>query len=307
MDYIVLDIEFNGRKFASELPMEVIEIGAVRLDSSLQPIDEFSALIKPVYFAKLNSFIQKKTGIPQEDIDIAKRFPSVIANFLSWLGKSDSCIFITWGGEDMKRIVLDTRMHKLDDAYWLAADYFDLLKGFTRHKGLTNDISVEGALAELAIEAEGSAHRALDDARMTSHIFRAIFEHLDFDYKQKYVDTFTNAKERRLVKNAVRLLRAQKLEPTWEAFEENFLKEKVKMDDPRKAAELKRYFEEAIIKQKEKQASQPVSADRASAHQESVSAENDSAEDISSTNRNNENRFNLFANPASCSRSSRLT
>ena len=29
LDYIVLDIEFNGRKFASELPMEVIEIGAV--------------------------------------------------------------------------------------------------------------------------------------------------------------------------------------------------------------------------------------------------------------------------------------
>lgn len=26
MDYIILDIEFNGRKFASEHPMEVIEI-----------------------------------------------------------------------------------------------------------------------------------------------------------------------------------------------------------------------------------------------------------------------------------------
>ncbi len=36
MDYIILDIEFNGRKFASDLPMEVIEIGAVRLDASLE-------------------------------------------------------------------------------------------------------------------------------------------------------------------------------------------------------------------------------------------------------------------------------
>ena len=59
VDYIVLDIEFNGRKFASELPMEVIEIGAVRLDASLQFVDEFSELIKPVYYAKLNSFIKK--------------------------------------------------------------------------------------------------------------------------------------------------------------------------------------------------------------------------------------------------------
>ncbi|MDQ0877164.1 inhibitor of KinA sporulation pathway (predicted exonuclease) [Paenibacillus sp. V4I3] len=62
MDYIILDIEFNGRKFASDLPMEVIEIGAVRLDSSLKAIDEFSSLVKPVYFSKLNGFIKKKNG-----------------------------------------------------------------------------------------------------------------------------------------------------------------------------------------------------------------------------------------------------
>lgn len=65
MDYIILDIEFNGRKFASEHPMEVIEIGAVRLDASLQVKDEFSALIKPIYFSTLNSFIKKKPAFPK--------------------------------------------------------------------------------------------------------------------------------------------------------------------------------------------------------------------------------------------------
>ena len=64
MDYIILDIEFNGRKFASDLPMEVIEIGAVRLNSSLQYINEFSSLIKPVYFSKLNGFIKEKDRHP---------------------------------------------------------------------------------------------------------------------------------------------------------------------------------------------------------------------------------------------------
>lgn len=65
MDYIILDIEFNGRKFASEHPMEVIEIGAVRLDASLQYKGEFSALIKPIYFSTLNSFIKKKPASPR--------------------------------------------------------------------------------------------------------------------------------------------------------------------------------------------------------------------------------------------------
>ena len=172
MDYIVLDIEFNGRKFASDLPMEVIEIGAVRLDASLNVVDEFTDFIKPVYFAKLNSFIQKKTGIPQESIDTAAGFPKVIRAFLAWLGKSEQPMLVTGGGEDLKRIVLDTRMHKLDDAYWLAIPCFDLLKGFLRVRGLTNDVSVEAALADLGLSSEGSAHRALDDARMTSDILR---------------------------------------------------------------------------------------------------------------------------------------
>lgn len=88
MDYIILDIEFNGRKFASDLPMEVIEIGAVRLNDSLEPVDEFSALIKPVYFSKLNGFIKKKTGIPQEDIDSAAGFRTVIKDFLDWLSRA---------------------------------------------------------------------------------------------------------------------------------------------------------------------------------------------------------------------------
>jgi inhibitor of KinA sporulation pathway (predicted exonuclease) len=248
VDYIVLDIEFNGRKFASDLPMELIEIGAVRLDSSLRKTDEFTSLIKPVYFSKLNSFIRKKTGIPQAEIDRAPRFPKVIADFCAWLDRSGEYLLVTWGGEDIKRIVLDTRMHKLDDSRWLAAKYFDLLKGFLRYRNLTNDVSVEKAMADLGITPAGSAHRALDDARMTAEIFRAVFDHLDFDQAQQYKDTYTNAKERRLVKQAVRSMRLQKTEPQWEKIVEQYLQNKVALDDPRKLAELQACFEEEMAK-----------------------------------------------------------
>lgn len=248
MDYIILDIEFNGRKFASDLPMEVIEIGAVRLDSSLQQKDVFSALIKPVYFSKLNSFIKKKTGIPQEDIDQADRFPKVIAAFTAWLNRSDAVMLVTWGGEDLKRIVLDTRMHKLDDGYWMAADYFDLLKGFLRYKNVTNDVSVEAALLDLEITAEGTAHRALDDALMTAEVFRKIFTELDFGLKQQYKDMFTNAKERRMVKNAIRAMKAQKIVPQWEVFAERYLAGNASFEDVRKVVELQQYFETEMEK-----------------------------------------------------------
>jgi len=257
LDYIVLDIEFNGRKFASNLPMEVIEIGAVRLNSQLEVIDTYASFIKPVYFAKLNPFIQSKTGIAQESIDHAERFPKVIRTFLNWLSQSEEVMFVTWGGEDIKRIVLDTRMHKLDDQYWMSTPYLDLLKSYIRYKGFTNDVSVEGALAQLEIESTGNAHRALDDAIMTAEIFRAVYEHIDWNRAQLYVDTYTNAKERRGIKNAIRLLRAQKLEATWDNYVTRFLKDKVNTEDPRKIAESKVYFESEAAKPIKVKTSQP--------------------------------------------------
>jgi inhibitor of KinA sporulation pathway (predicted exonuclease) len=248
VDYIVLDIEFNGRKFASDLPMEVIEIGAVRLDDSMRQVDEFSSFVKPVYYTKLNSFIKKKTGIPQEAIDQASRFPKVMEDFISWLNRSESFLLVTWGGEDLKRIVLDTRMHKLDDSYWMAASYYDLLKGFLRYKNLTNDVSVDAALLELQIEAEGTAHRALDDARMTAQVFRKIIDALDFDFTQQYKDLYSNAKERRTVKNAIRAMAAQKVVPQWELIVEHYFKDKISLEDPRKLAELEQYFAAELVK-----------------------------------------------------------
>jgi len=246
MDYIILDIEFNGRKFASDKPMEVIEIGAVRLNAQLQQIDEFAAFIKPIYFAKLNDFIKKKTGIAQESIDSAARFPKVIGDFIRWLNRSETFLLVTWGGEDLKRIVFDTRMHKLDDNYWMTASYLDLLKSFLRDRKLTNDVSVEAALAELDIPAEGSAHRALDDARMTAEVFKSIFERIDFSYAQHYTDVYSNAKERRMVKQAIRSMRAQKMTPQWEHIVEHYFKGKDTLEDPRKAVELKQYYDKEI-------------------------------------------------------------
>lgn len=243
MDYIILDIEFNGRKFASEHPMEVIEIGAVRLDSSLQYKDEFTSLIKPIYFSTLNSFIKKKTGIPQDEIDIAARFPKVITAFREWLDLStDGVLLLTWGGEDMKRIIQDVRMHKMDDSYWMSATYFDLLKGVLRARGLSNDISVESAMALFGLEPSGSAHRALEDARMTSEIFRAVFNELDFEKSQHYVDTYSNARERKTVKAAIKAMTSQKVTPTWELVVEHYFSDPATLANPRKLEELHNYF-----------------------------------------------------------------
>jgi inhibitor of KinA sporulation pathway (predicted exonuclease) len=251
MRYVILDIEFNGRKFASDLPMEVIEIGAVRLDDGLRQTDTFTALVRPIYFSKLNKFIREKTGITQEEIDRAGRFPAVIDRFIRWLGPPESFLLVTWGGEDLKRIVLDTRMHRLDDSYWLSVRYYDLLKGFLRLHDLKNDVSVERALEMLGIEADGTAHRALGDAVMTAGIFRTLHDRLDLDQVRQFRDTYSNAKERRMVKSAIRTMRLRGSAPDWDTIAGHFLKNKVDLTNEKKRDELRAFFEEEMRKERQ--------------------------------------------------------
>jgi DNA polymerase III epsilon subunit-like protein len=144
---------------------------------------------------------------------------------------------------------------------------------------LTNDVSVEAALTDLGLSSDGSAHRALDDARMTADIFRAVYQQLDFSYVTRYKDTFSNSKERRLIKNNIRFFRSQKVPQTWESFLEHVLKDKIKgLENPKKREELQACFEAEMAKKpipKEKRALQTNEAQPGTADQASPPAETD--------------------------------
>ena len=52
MNYVIMDLEWNQsntglEKDAKLLPFEIIEIGAIKLNSDKKMIDEFSELVKP--------------------------------------------------------------------------------------------------------------------------------------------------------------------------------------------------------------------------------------------------------------------
>jgi len=95
---------------------------------------------------------------------------------------------------------------------------------------------------------EGSAHRALDDAKMTAEVLRRVIAGLDLTNTQQYKDLFSNSKERRMVKNAIRMIRAQKAVPTWEQVAERLAAAKVDLSNAEKAAELQQYFQTQLEK-----------------------------------------------------------
>ncbi|MFZ5987367.1 MAG: exonuclease domain-containing protein [Bacillota bacterium] len=197
MNYIVYDLELNSKPFKSSLPNEVIEIGAIKLDSSLNEAGTFQSFIKPKYFKKLFPVVKRKTQISQEDVDNADCFKDVITRFKQWIG--DDYILISWGHDDIHHLSLNCKYNRMK-IDWLKSNV-DIQKQFSTIFDLPagQRISLENALLLHGIQVEGELHRALIDAEYTARIFAVIFDKLN-------LKLFNSAKIKRKHKNNIKRL-----------------------------------------------------------------------------------------------------
>jgi len=193
MNYIIYDLELNSKPFKSNLPNEIIEIGAVKLDKDLNEIDTFQAFIKPKYFKKLFSIVKRKTKITQEDINNAGYYKDIISNFRSWIG--NDFLLISWGHDDIHHLFMSCKRNKLTTS-WLKKNV-DLQKQVSSIFEVPpgQRYSLENALNVLEIEVEEKLHRALVDAQYTSKIFQKTFDNLDLSLLSS-VELKKNVKKR---------------------------------------------------------------------------------------------------------------
>ena len=70
MNYIIFDLEWNqaaDERYVVHEPIdlsgEIVEIGAVKLDDSFQPVDELRVYITPQYYGKLHHRIAALTHL----------------------------------------------------------------------------------------------------------------------------------------------------------------------------------------------------------------------------------------------------
>ena len=86
MNYIVLDLEWNqsSGKNDYELPFEIVEIGAVKLNRKFEIVDRFDQLIKPQIYHSMHFMTAKIIHLEQEELENGKPFPEVMQQFLKW-------------------------------------------------------------------------------------------------------------------------------------------------------------------------------------------------------------------------------
>lgn len=165
---MIVDIEHTCTHDGSIPPeeREIIEFGAVVVDiKSLEIIDDFSALVKPLRHPKISNFCSQLTGITQSELDNSNNFKTVFSNFLNWYPKTSKVLFATWGSYDLVQINIDCVSHNLP--HFSPDAVLNLKKTFKKVNKLKKPIGLARALELCQCDYDGSHHRALDDARNT--------------------------------------------------------------------------------------------------------------------------------------------
>jgi len=176
MNYIVLDLEWNqaapGKESVKGLPFEIIEIGAVKLDSSLNKISEFCQVVRPQVYSQLHYKIKEITHLDMKELKDGKHFSSVFKNFLEWCGEDFA--LCTWGPMDVTELQRNMKYFGIP-LFKTPVYYYDIQKIFgIVYEDRKIKRSLEWAVDYLKISKEDSFHRALSDAYYTAMVMKLI-------------------------------------------------------------------------------------------------------------------------------------
>ncbi len=173
MNYIVLDLEWNQSSSPEqenkEIPFEIIEIGAVKLDSNKQMIGEFNELIRPSIYNEMHKITRNLIHLQMSELKRGKPFIDVASRFLKWC--ETDIIFCTWGPLDLtelQRNMAYYRMKSLSDG---PLPFLDVQKLFSIScEDGKSRRSLEYAVDFLHIEKDIPFHRAFSDAYYTAKV-----------------------------------------------------------------------------------------------------------------------------------------
>ena len=174
MSYVVVDLEWNQamsskssvfNKLPIHLRGEIIEIGAVKLDENMQPAEELTIDVKPVYFKRMHYKVKKITGFDKERLAHGIAFSDALEELREFCG--DDVTFITWGCDDQGILEQNIIIHDLDWDWisgWINLQLiYNLQTG-----GDKNQKSLASAMEHFEIEQTRVTHDALGDAYNTA-------------------------------------------------------------------------------------------------------------------------------------------
>lgn len=177
-----MDLEWNQSSKGKEdtipeLPFEIIEIGAVKLNENRRMISEFSRLVKPQVYKTMHHITGKLIHLQMQQLESGDSFEEVYTDFAEWFGLEP--LFCTWGPLDLTELQRNIRYFKLPDLSTGPFAFLDVQKLFSlAFEDGRSRRSLEYAIDFLNIEKDIPFHRAFSDAYYTAKILAKLPENI---------------------------------------------------------------------------------------------------------------------------------
>ena len=181
MHYIVFDLEFNQEPSSlnvsaasvSLCPFEIIQIGAIKLDSNRNAIATFQRYVKPMIYLKINDFTSELTGITTQSLMEEQEFPKVLDDFIKFLGSD--CVLCTWGMSDIKELYRNALFHGFDSK-GLPNKVINIQPYVSIYlrQSIKKLFSLQAAVEALKVPISYPFHHALYDAYYTAQLFKKL-------------------------------------------------------------------------------------------------------------------------------------
>lgn len=173
--YVIVDLEMCNvpKGFIRDTynwRSELIQIGAVVVDESLEITDEFMTLVSPE-FGVVDNFIEKLTGISRKDVQGAPRAKEALELFMNWL-PSDATL-VSWSENDENQIrkELEAKGIVIEGLSDYLDNWIDCQKTFGEKMNAQKNYKLSEALIIADIDYDEGEHDALVDAKNTAQLF----------------------------------------------------------------------------------------------------------------------------------------
>lgn len=178
MNYIILDMEWNQALSNAQMvrsPVmlygEIIQIGAIKVNERFEYLDKIKINVRPKFYKKMNSHVEKITGITDEQLKTGETFPTAFKRFSQWCGADFR--FITWGFDDLGILADNLALHDLDTGF--GADYINLQLIYNRQlKSEHLQCALSTAAEALEIPLDVQVHDAFNDAFLTFEVCKRL-------------------------------------------------------------------------------------------------------------------------------------